>query len=77
MQRDGVRHLNLMEFLRADGDLDLSYAFGGCYLAYVWQILGFVRTYFAYIWQLVSTTSNLGGNCVPSNCGLSGMTCHI
>ena len=24
MQRDGVRHLNLMEFLRADGDLDLS-----------------------------------------------------
>lgn len=24
MQRDGVRHLNLMEFLRTDGDLDLS-----------------------------------------------------
>ena len=48
-----------------------------CYLAYVWQILGFVRTYFAYIWQLVFTTSNLGGNCVPFNCGLSGMTCHI
>lgn len=24
MQRDGVRHLNLMEFLRTDGNLDLS-----------------------------------------------------
>lgn len=24
MQRDGVRHLNLMKFLRTDGDLDLS-----------------------------------------------------
>lgn len=29
MQRDGVRHLNLMEFLRTDGDLDLSYRLVG------------------------------------------------
>lgn len=77
MQRDGIRHLNLMEFLRTDGDLDLSIAFGGCYFAYMWQILGFARMHFAYMWQFVFETSQLGGNFAPSNCGFSGMTCHI
>ena len=38
---------------------------------------GVCTEHLAYVWQSVFETSNLGGNCVPSNCGLSGMTCHI
>lgn len=33
--------------------------------------------YLAYIWQSVFETGQLGGNFIPSNCSLSGMTCHI
>lgn len=62
MQRDGVRHLNLMEFLRGRRSRPLI-AFGGCD--------------FAYMWQIVFETSQLGGNFAPSNCGFSGMTCRI
>lgn len=46
------------------------------YFAYVWQISGFARRHLAYIWQSVFEISHLGGDCVPSNCGLSGMNCH-
>ena len=47
------------------------------YFACVWQISGFVRRYLAYTWQSVFEISHLGGNFIPSNCGLSRMTGHI
>lgn len=47
------------------------------YFAYVWQILTFARRHLAYVWQSIFEINHLGGNFAPSNCGLSGMDCHI
>ena len=37
------------------------------YLAYVWQILGFVRRHLAYVWQFIPERPQLEGTQLPPN----------